>query len=92
MIPLYGFLEGDTIGLLMLAQEGETVGELALRLQMSASVRVATREHVALIYKGNRIPPELTVARAGLEALDRFDVIAEREAAHATPKPRVVPR
>jgi hypothetical protein len=28
-IPLYGFLEGDILGLLVLAEEGETVLELA---------------------------------------------------------------
>ena len=84
MIPLYGFLEGDTIGLLILAHADETVGDLASRLQTSASVRVAAKERVALIYKGNRLPLELTVARAGLEALERFDVIADATPERAT--------
>jgi hypothetical protein len=36
MIPLYGFLEGDTIGLLILAEEGDTIAALAQKLQDSA--------------------------------------------------------
>ena len=40
-IPLYGFLEGDTVGLLVLAEEGETILELARKLQDAASIRVA---------------------------------------------------
>jgi hypothetical protein len=74
-IPLYGFLEGDTIGLLMLAEEGETILDLARKLQDAASVRVAWNDKVQILYDGKAMDPMLTVAQAGLEALDRFDVI-----------------
>ena len=74
-IPLYGFLEGDTRGLLVLAEEGETVLELARKLQDAANIRVALREEIDLVYHGKAVDPGLTVARAGLQALDRFDVI-----------------
>lgn len=74
-IPLYGFLEGDTLGLLVLAEEGETVLSLAQKLQEAANIRVARREEVDLVYDGKAIDPGLTVAQAGLQALDRFDVI-----------------
>jgi hypothetical protein len=74
-IPLYGFLEGDTLGLLVLAQEGETVLELARTLQEAASLRVARRDKIDFVYNGKAIDPALTVAQAGLQALDRFDVI-----------------
>ena len=46
-IPLYGFLEGDTVGLLMLAEEGDTVLALARKLQDAASIRVAAIDPVA---------------------------------------------
>jgi hypothetical protein len=75
-IPLYGFLEGDTLGLIVLAEEGETILELARKLQDAASVRVARKEKIALLYGGKAIDPGLTVAQAGLQALDRFDVIS----------------
>lgn len=74
-IPLYGFLEGDTLGLLILAEEGETVLQLARKLQDAANIRVARGENVDFLYDGKTIDPVLTVAQAGLQALDRFDVI-----------------
>ena len=73
-IPLYGFLEGDTLGLLVLAEASETVLELARKLQDAASMRVAGNEELKFIYDGRTIEPDLTVAQAGLQALDRFDV------------------
>jgi hypothetical protein len=78
MIPLYGFLEGDTIGLLVLAQPDDTIGALGEKLRASAAVRVALRGPV-LVKHGERVlDPQITVARAGLTALDRFDVVLER--------------
>jgi hypothetical protein len=78
-IPLYGFLEGDTVGLLVPAEEGETILELAEKLQEAASIRVARNEKIDFIYDGKTIEPGLTVAQAGLQALDRFDVIWSRK-------------
>jgi Toluene-4-monooxygenase system protein B (TmoB) len=74
-IPLYGFLQGDTAGLLVPAEEGETILELTGKLQDAASIRVARTENVDFVYDGKVIAPKLTVAQAGLQALDRFDVI-----------------
>lgn len=74
-IPLYGFLEGDTLGLLVLAEEGETVLEIARKLQDAASIRVARSDKIQFVYNGEAIDPALTVAQTGLQALDRFDVI-----------------
>jgi hypothetical protein len=74
-IPLYGFLEGDTIGLLIVAEENETVQDLAQKLQDGAGIRVAPREKVKVIYKEKVLAPELTLIQAGVEALERFDVI-----------------
>jgi hypothetical protein len=73
-IPLYGFLEGDILGLVVLAEEGETVLELARKLQDAASLRVARKDEIDFVYNGKAIDPRLTVAQAGLQALDRFDV------------------
>jgi hypothetical protein len=75
-IPLYGFLEGDTLGLLMLAEEGETVLQLARKLQQAASLRVARIDQIDFIYNGKAIDPGITVAQAGFQELDRFDVIS----------------
>jgi hypothetical protein len=75
-IPLYGFLQGDTVGLLILAEQGDTLQTLARKLQDAASLRVAGRDRIEVIYNGKTMDPTMTVAQAGLEALDRFDVIA----------------
>jgi hypothetical protein len=75
-IALYGFLQGDTVGLLILAEEGDTLQALALKLEDAASLRVAGRDRVQLIYNGKTMDPTMTVAQAGLQALDRFDVIS----------------
>ena len=40
MIPLYGFLQGDSIGLLVLAEESDTAADLAEKLQSAARIRV----------------------------------------------------
>jgi len=74
-IPLYGFLEGDMLGLLVFAEEVETVQELARKLQDAANIRVARNDDVELLYNGKTVDPALTVSQAGLQALDRFDVI-----------------
>jgi hypothetical protein len=75
-IPLYGFLEGDTVGLLILADEAETLQALAQKLQDAASLRVAGRDRVQLIYNDRAMDPAITIAQAGFQALDRFDVIS----------------
>jgi CTP:molybdopterin cytidylyltransferase MocA len=79
MIPLYGFLQGDTIGLLILAQPDDTIAALAEKLQASAAVRVARRERVSVVYNERVLDPTATVARSGLTALDRFDVVAAED-------------
>ena len=75
-IPLYGFLQGDTVGLLILAEETETLHALAQKLQDAASLRVARREAVKVMCNDKTIDLQMTVRQSGLKALDRFDVIS----------------
>jgi hypothetical protein len=74
-VPLYGFLQGDTIGLLIMAEEDDTLQSLAQKLQDGASLRVASRDLVHVIYNEKLMDPTITVAQAGFQALDRFDVV-----------------
>ena len=76
-VPLYGFLQGDTVGLLILAEEGDTLQSLAQKLQDGASLRVAAKDHVQVVYNEHVMDLTQTVAQAGFQALDRFDVIGE---------------
>ncbi|HMJ50703.1 MAG TPA: toluene-4-monooxygenase system B family protein [Polyangiaceae bacterium] len=75
MIPLYGFLQGDSIGLLVLADENDTAAELAEKLQAAARIRVQAEANVRVVYQGLLIASNTTVAQAQMSALDRFDVI-----------------
>lgn len=75
MIPLYGFLRGDMLGLLILAYETETIAELAEKLSRSARLRVAPLARPRVIHRGRALDPKLTVGAADFLALDRFDVI-----------------
>jgi hypothetical protein len=74
MIPLYGFMRGDTIGLLILANEDDSVGELARKLGQAARVRVQVQGELSLIYRGRRLDPQSRVREIGIGPLERFDV------------------
>jgi hypothetical protein len=73
-LPLYGFVEGDTIGLLIVADEQESVGSLAGKLRDAASLRVDGRRHTEVVYRGVVLDPDSTLAQAGLKPLQRFDL------------------
>jgi hypothetical protein len=75
MIPLYGFLEGDSLGLLILGNEDEPLSKLAERLQSSASVRVAPKACVCIMHAGKVLDPNCKLRHSGLKSLDRFDVV-----------------
>jgi hypothetical protein len=78
LVPLYGFLQGDTLGLVVLVQDHELVSEVAARLQDAATMRVAPGAHATVYCRGKQLDPALTVAAAGLTALDRVDVVMEK--------------
>lgn len=74
MIPLYGFLEGDTIGLLILAEGSETIRSVRERLKDSAAVRVVRQANGLVVFRGKSLSLDTTIETSGLQALDRFDV------------------
>ena len=75
MIPLYGFLEGDTIGLLVLGRPEDTALDLCHKLQAAAAVRVPPLRNPVVVYRGDPVPAYQTVATLGIGALERFDVV-----------------
>lgn len=75
-IPLYGFMQGDTLGVLIFAEGDDTLKVLARKLQDEASLRVARTEVVQVVYKDQIMDSMMTVAEAGLQPLDRFDVVS----------------
>ncbi|HEX2676750.1 MAG TPA: toluene-4-monooxygenase system B family protein [Polyangiales bacterium] len=75
LVPLYGFLYGDVMGLVVLAYDTDTLDEVAAKLQRAAAVRIAPQSEVDVLVRGRRIPGSTTVLRAGLAPLDRIDVV-----------------
>jgi hypothetical protein len=78
-IPLYCFVQGDTLGLVVLAPEQECVDELAQRLARAAAPRVTLPGPLRVMHAGRALRGELTLAAAGVRALDRVDLVREVE-------------
>ena len=78
-IPLYAFVRGDTLGLVVLAPPEEQVDDLALRLSRAAAPRVVLSGRLVVMHKGKRLPGELTLTEAGVRPLDRVDLLPESE-------------
>jgi hypothetical protein len=74
LIPIYGFLAGDTLGVVVLVHDHQTVREVMACLIEAAACRVAPPA-AARVRVGHRtLNFDLTVAQAGLTALSRVDV------------------
>ena len=76
-IPLYVFVRGDTLGLVVLAPEGELVAELAGRLARAAAARVKPAGRMRVLHRGKLLPAQLSLRDAGVRALDRVDLVPE---------------
>ena len=76
-VPLYVFVRGDTLGLVVLAREDEDVNALAVRLSRAAAPRVRLSGRLTVMHRGRRLRGELTLKEAGVRALDRVDLLAE---------------
>ena len=74
-IPLYCFVEGDSLGVLVMVEDHDSVAELAQRAQQAAAVRVAPRQHATVYAHGAILDRDATVKEVGLIALDRIDVV-----------------
>ena len=79
LIPLYGFVRGDTLGVLVLAHAGDTVTALGALLQQAVCMRVSPSKRVSVYHDGVLLDPQLTLAQAGLSALERVDLVPEPE-------------
>ena len=56
MIPVYSFLEGDSLGLLIFAYEDETIKDLIDKVQRAAVLRVKPRDDLNLFVRGRMLP------------------------------------
>lgn len=77
MVPILGFVRGDALGVVVLVQEQQTIAQLATVLVRAATPRVAPRPRARLFAGERELEPTLTVAAAGLTAMDRVDLVEE---------------
>jgi hypothetical protein len=75
LVPLYGFVHGDTLGVLVLVQDTDSIADLGRRLQQAATVRVTTIVDAIVMARGKPLDPKVSVTAAGLSALDRVDLV-----------------
>jgi hypothetical protein len=74
-VPIYGWVQGDSVILVVLAREEQTVAELTDQLCRAASVRVAETGAAYAMRAGQRLDPNALLHSAGIGALDRIDVL-----------------
>lgn len=78
VIPVYGVVEGDTMGLVVLGRLDETVSAVAARLVASASLRIGlrgpSRVLVFLNGRGEPLAADATLRAAGVGPLSLMNV------------------
>lgn len=74
IVPLYGFVEGDTMGLLVLSHKDSTGSEIIAKLADAASARVDPRGPWRLMVRGRDFPPDKTIEDVGIGAFERIDL------------------
>lgn len=77
LIPLYGFATGDSLGVLVLVQDTDTIATLGKTLSQAANMRVAPPKKSRICHAGKALDPESTVAESGLTPLARVDLVKE---------------
>lgn len=77
LVPLYGFLQGDSIGLIVLVHDHQTIADAAAVLQQAASVRVPQKTDPKVYHEGRLLDPKRTISEAGLTPLERIDLVYE---------------
>jgi hypothetical protein len=76
-IPLYGFVEGDTLGVLVIGHADMTIAEVIARLSDAVSARVDPAGPWQLFARDAPIPLDQlnkTLADVGLDAFERIDL------------------
>lgn len=81
VLPLYGFVEGDTMGIVVLGRLAGTVAELGDNLLRAVGVRIAHRGTYRIIAGGRRLDADATLGTQGMAPLDRVDLIWDEGAA-----------
>jgi hypothetical protein len=73
-LPLYAFVEGDTTGIVILADENESVRSLEKKVREAVDLRVEPNGEMQVVYRGVVLDPAITLAEAQFAPLQRFDL------------------
>ena len=75
VLPLYAFVAGDTMGLVVLGRPEKPVADLAENLLRAASVRVKRRGSFRIMHDDRVLDLQATLGTQGLRLLDRIDLV-----------------
>ena len=80
VLPLYGFVQGDTMGIVVLGRLDGTVAELGASLLRAVAVRSNRQGPYQLQSGGRRLDPAATLRTQAMKPLDRIDLVWEEGA------------
>ncbi len=75
VLPLYGFVQGDVMGVVVLGRLDGTVAELGANLLRAVGVRVDPRGPYHLRAGARRLDPEAALRTQAMQPLDRIDLV-----------------
>ena len=75
VVPLYGFVQGDTLGVVVLGRLDGTVRDLGEDLLRATAVRVRRRPAFAIVFGDRRLEPAAPLNTLGMQPLDRVDLV-----------------
>jgi hypothetical protein len=75
VIPLYGFVQGDTMGVVVLGRLDATVADLGADLLRAVGVRVGRQGPYQLRMGARRLDPDAALRTQAMEPLDRIDLV-----------------
>ncbi len=85
LVPVYGFVQGDSMGVVVLAQDTDTVEHLGSLLAQACEMRVAPTADMVVSMRGIELDGSVTLAEAGIDPLCRVDL--RRQSARRPPAP-----
>lgn len=75
VVPLYGFVQGDTLGVVVLGRLDGTVAELGANLLRAVAVRLERQGPYQLRAGERRLDSDAALRTQALKPLDRIDLI-----------------